>query len=393
MIPYGRQDISSEDIDAVTRVLRSDWLTQGQAGPQFEAAMASYCDVRNAAAVSNATAALHIACLALDLGPGDYLWTTPNTFVASANCALYCGAKVDFVDIDPRTYNMSVHALAEKLDIAQAEGRLPKVVVPVHFAGQSCEMKEIRALADRFGFRIIEDASHAVGGEYRGRKVGGCEYGDVAIFSFHPVKIITTGEGGMTLTNDVKLAERLAYLRTHGIVRRPLEPADENGVRVNEERNGPWVYEQIELGLNYRMTDIQAALGASQLNRLDGFIARRRELAARYDALLAGLPLTCPWQHPDTNSAWHLYVIRLHRNKIKLSRRQVFDALRAEGIGVNVHYIPVHTQPYYRRLGFEAGMFPEAEAYYEDAITLPLFSRMTNDEQDTVVAALEKILR
>lgn len=393
MIPYGRQDISPEDIAAVTEVLRSDWLTQGQAGPQFERAMASYCSAQNAVAVCNATAALHIACLALDLGPGDYLWTTPNTFVASANCALYCGASVDFVDIDPRTYNMSVSALAEKLEIAQSQGRLPKIVVPVHFAGQSCEMKDIRALADRFSFRIIEDASHAVGGEYMGRKVGACDYGDVAIFSFHPVKIITTGEGGMALTNETRLGERLSYLRTHGIVRHAQRPSEESDAqRPNEERNGPWVYEQIELGLNYRMTDIQAALGTSQLARLDPFIARRRELAARYNTLLERLPVTRPWQHPDTNSAWHLYVIRLHRNEIRLSRRQVFDSLRAAGIGVNVHYIPVHTQPYYRGLGFETGMFPEAESYYEDAITLPLFSRMTNDEQDTVVAALEDIL-
>jgi UDP-4-amino-4,6-dideoxy-N-acetyl-beta-L-altrosamine transaminase len=394
MIPYGRQDISPEDIDAVTEVLRSDWLTQGQAGPRFERTMASYCGARDAIAVSNATAALHIACLALDLGPGDYLWTTPNTFVASANCALYCGASVDFVDIDPRTYNLSVAALAEKLAIAESQGRLPKIVVPVHFAGQSCEMQEIRALADRYAFRIIEDASHAVGGEYQRGKVGACDYGDIAVFSFHPVKIITTGEGGMALTNDPRLAERLSSLRTHGIVRNAQRRDDElySAERVNEERYGPWFYEQIDLGLNYRMTDIQAALGTSQMTRLDAFVARRRELAARYDALLARLPVTRPWQHPDTNSAWHLYVIRLRRNEIKLSRRQVFDALRAAGIGVNVHYIPVHTQPYYRRLGFETGMFPEAESYYEDAITLPLFSRMTNAEQDTVVAALEAIL-
>jgi dTDP-4-amino-4,6-dideoxygalactose transaminase len=297
------------------------------------------------------------------------------------------------VDVDPRTYNLSVVALAEKLEIAESQGRLPKIVVPVHFAGQSCEMRQIRALADRYGFRIIEDASHAVGAEYEGRKVGACDYGDIAVFSFHPVKIITTGEGGMALTNDPKVADRLSYLRTHGIVRpaqRPTELAD--GHRSNEERDGPWIYEQIELGLNYRMTDIQAALGTSQLGRLDSFVARRRELAARYDGLLARLPLTCPWQHPDTKSAWHLYIIRLHRNEIKLSRRQVFDALRAAGIGVNVHYIPVHTQPYYRRLGFEQGMFPEAESYYEDAITLPLFSKMTDAEQDIVVAALKKIL-
>ncbi|MGY4462166.1 UDP-4-amino-4,6-dideoxy-N-acetyl-beta-L-altrosamine transaminase [Bradyrhizobium sp. LB13.1] len=392
MIPYGRQDISAEDIDAVRDILTSDWLTQGQAGPRFEQALATYCGAAHGIAVSNATAALHIACLALDLGPGDILWTVPNTFVASANCALYCGATVDFVDIDPRTYNMSVAALAEKLAQADAAGRLPKVVVPVHFAGQSCEMIEIRALADRYGFRIIEDASHAVGADYRRRKVGDGALSDVTVFSFHPVKIITTGEGGMLLTNAPKLAERLSYLRTHGIVRpvQSLAPADEH--RSNEDQHGPWMYEQIELGLNYRMTDIQAALGTSQLARLDAFVARRRELAARYDTLLAKLPVTCPWQHPDTNSAWHLYVIRLRRNEIRLSRRQVFEALRAAGIGVNVHYIPVHTQPYYQRMGFKVGMFPEAESYYQDAITLPLFSKMTDAEQDTVVAALTKIL-
>ncbi|MFK4533999.1 UDP-4-amino-4,6-dideoxy-N-acetyl-beta-L-altrosamine transaminase [Bradyrhizobium ottawaense] len=391
MIPYGRQDISENDINAVTQVLQSDWLTQGQAAPRFEQAMARYCGAEHAIAVSNATAALHIACLALDLGPGDVLWTVPNTFVASANCALYCGASVDFVDIDPRTYNMSVTALSEKLAQASTQGRLPKVVIPVHFAGQSCEMTEIHALADRYGFRTVEDASHAVGGEYLGRKIGAVELSDMAIFSFHPVKIITTGEGGMILANDRGLAERLGYLRTHGIIR-PAQQEPSDPRHSNEDHFDPWMYEQIELGLNYRMTDIQAALGASQLDRLDAFLARRRELAARYDALLSKLPVTRPWQHPDTNSAWHLYVIRLRRNEIRLSRRQVFDALRAAGIGVNVHYIPVHTQPYYQRLGFRFGMFPEAESYYQDAITLPLFSKMTNDEQDTVVAALTKIL-
>lgn len=392
MIPYGRQDISAEDIDAVKDVLTSDWLTQGQAGPHFEQALAKYCGAAHGIAVSNATAALHIACLALDLGPGDILWTVPNTFVASANCALYCGASVDFVDIDPRTYNMSVAALAEKLAQADAAGRLPKVVVPVHFAGQSCEMVRIRALADRYRFHIIEDASHAVGADYRGRKVGDGDLSDVTVFSFHPVKIITTGEGGMLLTNAPKLAERLSYLRTHGIVRPVQSPTPVDELRSNEDQHGPWMYEQIELGLNYRMTDIQAALGTSQLARLDAFVARRRELAARYDTLLAKLPVTCPWQHPDTNSAWHLYVIRLRRDEIKLGRRQVFEALRAAGIGVNVHYIPVHTQPYYQRMGFKVGMFPESESYYQDAITLPLFSKMTDAEQDTVVAALTEIL-
>ncbi|WP_036043404.1 UDP-4-amino-4,6-dideoxy-N-acetyl-beta-L-altrosamine transaminase [Bradyrhizobium yuanmingense] len=392
MIPYGRQDISADDIDAVRDVLTSDWLTQGQAGPRFEQALAKYCGAAHGIAVSNATAALHIACLALDLGPGDVLWTVPNTFVASANCALYCGASLDFVDIDPRTYNMSVAALAEKLAQAEAMGRLPKVVVPVHFAGQCCEMVEIRALSDRYGFHIVEDASHAVGGDYRGRKVGDGRLSDATVFSFHPVKIITTGEGGMLMTNAPKLAERLGYLRTHGIIRPMQSPATADERRSNEDQHGPWMYEQIELGLNYRMTDIQAALGSSQLNRLDAFVARRRQLAARYDRLLAKLPVTCPWQHPDTNSAWHLYVIRLRRSEIKLSRRQVFEALRAAGIGVNVHYIPVHTQPYFQRLGFKVGMFPEAESYYQDAITLPLFSKMTDAEQDTVVAALTKIL-
>lgn len=392
MIPYGRQDISAEDIDAVRDVLTSDWLTQGQAGPRFEQALAKYCGAAHGIAVSNATAALHIACLALDLGPGDILWTVPNTFVASANCALYCGASVDFVDIDPRTYNMSVAALAEKLAQAEAAGRLPKVVVPVHFAGQSCEMAEIRALADRYRFHLIEDASHAVGGDYRGHKIGDGSLSEVAVFSFHPVKIITTGEGGMLMTNAPKLAERLSYLRTHGIIRPTQSPAPDDERRSNEDQHGPWMYEQIELGLNYRMTDIQAALGSSQLARLDAFVERRRLLAARYDRLLAKLPVTCPWQHPDTNSAWHLYVIRLRRNEIKLSRRQVFEALRAAGIGVNVHYIPVHTQPYYQHLGFRLGMFPEAESYYQDAITLPLFSKMTDAEQDTVVAALSEIL-
>lgn len=389
MIPYGRQDISSEDIDAVTEVLRSEWLTQGQAGPRFEHMMAHYCGAGNGVAVANATAALHIACLALDLGPGDRLWTTPNTFVASANCARYCGADVDFVDIDPRTYNMSVPALTERLALADREGKLPKIVVPVHFAGQSCEMSEIRALADQYGFRIIEDASHAVGGDYRNHKIGGGSFSDITIFSFHPVKIITTGEGGMALTNDTKLAERLATLRSHGIIRPSQLPEQQ----LADKHSAPWIYEQIELGLNYRMTDIQAALGASQLTRLDTFVARRRELATRYNKLLAGLPVTCPWQHPDTNSAWHLYVIRLRRDEIKLSRREVFDAMRAAGIGVNVHYIPVHTQPYYRELGFSSGMFPAAESYYEDAITVPLFSKMTDAQQDTVVDSLETILR
>jgi UDP-4-amino-4,6-dideoxy-N-acetyl-beta-L-altrosamine transaminase len=384
MIPYSRQHIIDADVDAVARVLRSDWLTQGPLVPRFERALADRCGASHAFALSSATAALHIACLALDLGPGDVLWTTPNTFVATANCARYCGADVDFVDIDPRTYNMCVDALDEKLRSAQVRNCLPKVVAPVDFAGQSCDMRRIRTLADRYGFRILEDASHAVGGAYEGRPVGDCRYADIAVFSFHPVKIITTGEGGMALTNDDTLAASMARLRTHGITRDPA--------LMTGESDGPWYYQQIALGFNYRMTDIQAALGLSQVDRLDDFVARRRTLAEQYDKLLSGLPIRTPWQESETASAWHLYVVRISLDLVAKTRRRIFDAMRAAGIGVNVHYIPVHLQPYYRQLGFGPGMFPEAEKYYEEAITLPLFPMMTKAEQDTVVAALADAL-
>jgi UDP-4-amino-4,6-dideoxy-N-acetyl-beta-L-altrosamine transaminase len=375
-IPYGRQDISREDIDAVVAVLGSDNLTQGPAIPRFEAALAGYCKAAHAVAVNSATSALHIACLALDLGRGDRLWTSPNTFVASANCARYCGAQVDFVDIDPRTYNMSVPALAAKLERASAEGCLPKIVVPVHIAGQSCDMREIAQLARRYGFRVIEDASHAVGGRYLGEPVGNCRYSDITIFSFHPVKIITTAEGGMALTNDAELASRLGRLRSHGITREPelMEGAND----------GAWYYQQIDLGYNYRMTDLQAALGCSQFARLDEYVARRHALARRYDELLAGLPVVTPWQSPHAYSALHLYPIRVDARR----RRDIFDAMRARGMGVNVHYIPVHTQPYYRRLGFKAGDFPEAERYYAEAISIPIFPTLSEAHQDEVIAAL-----
>ncbi len=386
MIPYGRQDIDAADITAVTDALKSDWLTTGPAVPRFEETVARRCNVRFAVAVANATAALHIACLALELQPGDVLWTTPNTFVASANCALYVGADVDFVDIDPRTYNMCADALAAKLVAARASGgRLPKVVVPVDFAGQSCDMARIRMLANEYGFRILQDASHAIGAEYRGTPVGSCRDADITVFSFHPVKIVTTGEGGMALTNDPVLYSRLALLRTHGITR------DVAG--MTGESHGPWYYEQVYLGYNYRMTDLQAALGTSQMARLDVFVARRRELARRYDRLLSQMPVATPWQHPDTNSAWHLYIIRLDQQAIGKSRRQVFEAMRAAGIGVNVHYIPVHLQPWYGKLGFSAGMFPEVERYYEEALTIPLFARMTDADQDAVVTALKNVIQ
>lgn len=384
MIPYGRQDISEDDIAAVVAVLRSDWLTQGPAITRFEDAVASYCGVRHAVAVSNATAALHIACLAAGLRPGGLLWTAPNTFVASANCALYCGARVDFVDIDPHSYNMSIEALEQKLARAEQQDDLPDVLVPVHFAGQSCDMLRIGQLAERYGFRVIEDASHAIGGRYRDRPVGSCEFAAMTVFSFHPVKIVTTGEGGMVLTNDIELAERLRRLRSHGITRDPAA--------MDCEPDGPWFYQQIELGFNYRMTDLQAALGASQLARIDSFVARRHALADRYDRLLAGLGLGLPQRDPATYSAFHLYVVRLRLAGRGVTHRQVFDGMRARGIGVNLHYIPVHTQPYYRQRGFCKGDFPQAEAYYGEALSLPLFYALTDAGQDQVVDALREVL-
>ncbi|MEE1877676.1 UDP-4-amino-4,6-dideoxy-N-acetyl-beta-L-altrosamine transaminase [Altererythrobacter litoralis] len=381
MIPYGRQDISQEDIDAVNEVLRSDFLTQGPMVQRFEAAVASWAGAARGVAVNSATSALHIACLALDLGPGDRLWTSPVTFVASANCGLYCGATVDFVDIDPRTYNMSVAALADKLADAEKTGTLPKVIIPVHMCGQSCDMAAIGALAASYGIRVIEDASHAIGGYWQGSPVGNCAHCDITVFSFHPVKIITTAEGGLATTNDPELASRMERLRSHGITREPD--------LMTHAPDGPWYYQQIELGLNYRMTDMQAALGLSQMARLEPFVVRRHALAERYDAALADLPLTTPWQHPDAYSAFHLYVIALDD---AARHRAVFEGLRAAGIGVNLHYIPVHLQPYYRDMGFAPGDFPTSEAYYSRAISLPLFATMTEAQQDEVVTTLEGLL-
>jgi UDP-4-amino-4,6-dideoxy-N-acetyl-beta-L-altrosamine transaminase len=384
MIPYGRQCIDDEDIRSVVEVLRSDFLTQGPAIPAFEKAMADYCGAAHAVAVSNATAALHLACLALGVGAGDRVWTSPNTFVASANCALYCGAAIDFVDIDPLTYNMNPERLAEKLEKAERDGCLPKVVIPVHFAGQSCDMAAIHALSLRYGFRVLEDASHAVGASYRGTRVGDCRFSDIAVFSFHPVKIITTGEGGMALTNDPELARRIAMLRTHGVTR------DE--AVMKEASDGAWYYEQLALGFNCRLTDIQAALGTSQLRRLDEFLERRQALAAAYDDGFASEPVELPWQHSDAQSSWHLYVIRL-RGADEAAHRAAFETLRALGIGVNLHYIPVYLHPYYRRLGFEPGHCPEAEAYYREALTLPLHPGLTDGDQQKVIDAVKGIIR
>lgn len=385
MIPYGRQEITAADIDAVVQVLKSDFLTQGPVVPRFEQAVADYCSARHAVAVNSATSALHLACLALGLGPGDWLWTSPTTFVASANCALYCGAQVDFVDIDPRTYNLCPKALELKLIAAELSGRLPKVVVPVHLCGQSCAMDEIYALAKRYGFKLIEDASHAIGGKYQGRPVGDSRYSDIAIFSFHPVKIITTGEGGMAVTNDAELAARMALLRSHGITRDPA--------LMTRDPDGPWYYQQVDLGFNYRMTELQAALGVSQLDRLDSYVARRHQLANRYAELLGGLPLTLPWQHPDSHSSFHLYVVQLQGEQAELQHRRVFERMRERGIGVNLHYIPVHRQPYYEKMGFRAGQFPEAERYYRVALSLPMYPTLSEAEQDRVAEVLSEALR
>lgn len=385
MIPYGRQQVTQEDIDAVLSVLNSDFLTQGPIVAQFESAVAKYVGAKYAVAVNSATSALHLACLGLGLGPGDLLWTSPITFVASANCALYCGAEVDFVDINPITYNLSVDALETKLTLAKKNGRLPKILVVVHMAGQSAEMDTINFLSHKYGFKVIEDASHAIGGKYKSHLIGGCQYSDVTVFSFHPVKIITSGEGGMAVTNSEHIASKLELLRSHGITR--------NSLQMVKFQDGPWYYEQLDLGFNYRMTDIQAALGLSQTLRIDDYVAKRNLLAGRYSGALKKLPLTLPYCNNDCYSANHLYVIRLCLNKISKTRLEVFECLRMLGVGVNVHYIPVHTQPYYQQLGFKIGDFPESERYYNEAISLPIFPGLTELQQDFVIQSLCEVLQ
>jgi len=385
MIRYGRQDISQSDIDAVVEVLRSDFLTQGPMVPRFEEAVANYCGAKHAVAVNSATSALHIACLALDLGPGDWLWTSPNTFVASANCALYCGAKVDFVDIDPRTYNMSVERLKEKLEFAEKQGRLPKIVMMVHFAGQPCDMPAVHALSEKYGFKVIEDASHAIGASYGNIKVGSCTHSHITVFSFHPVKIITTGEGGMAMTNDITLSNRLRRLRSHGIT------SDKELMRPRPD-NEIWNYQQIELGFNYRMTDIQAALGVSQMSRLDAFVERRHEIAVEYDRAFAGLPIITPWQQSGVCSSYHLYSIRIRESDCGKTQRQVYAALLRKGVGANLHYIPVHRQPFYENQGFKSGDFPEAENFHKEAISIPLYPMLSAEHQDYVIYNLSQEL-
>jgi len=382
-IPYGRHTVSEADIQAVVDVLRSDFLTQGPAVPAFEEAVASYCHAQYGVAVNSATSALHIACLALGLGPGDWLWTSPITFVASANCGLYCGAKVDFVDIDPRTFNLCPIELEKKLEIAKQQGKLPKIVVPVHMCGQPCDMAAIHALSLKYGFKIIEDASHAIGAKYKGEAVGNCRYSDITVFSFHPVKIITTAEGGMAVTNNPVLANQMGLLRSHGITRDPKQ--------MTHAADGPWYYQQIALGFNYRMTELQAALGLSQMTQLDTVVARRHQLVNQYTGLLGGLPLNTQWQHSDTHSSFHLYVIQLQAHMQHL-HKEVFESLRAQNIGVNLHYIPVHTQPYYAQMGFKPRDFAQAQSYYAKSISIPMYASMTDAQQLQVVDALTKAL-
>lgn len=384
MIPYGKQSISEDDVQAVIEVLRSDYLTQGPAVPQFESAISQYCLAENAIAVSNATSALHIACLALDLKKGDYLWTSPITFVASANCAFYCGASVDFVDINPETYNLCAVALEEKLQRAKKVGKLPKIVVPVHFGGEPCDMARIYELACEYGFKVIEDASHAIGGKYKNQPIGSCHYSDITVFSFHPVKVITTAEGGLATTNNKELAHRMRLLRSHGITR--------DQEHMVSAKDGPWFYEQVLLGFNYRLNDIQAALGLSQLKRLDSFVNARHMIANRYADLLLDLPVKIQKISSDSYSSYHLYVIRLELDKINHSHKQVFEQLKAKGVGVNIHYIPVYKQPYYQYLNQNYQACESAEQYYREAISLPIYPNLTESKQEKVFSALRAIL-
>ncbi len=381
VIPYGRQDISEKDIISVVNVLKSDFVTQGPTIQKFESKVADYCGAKYAYACNSATSALHIACLSLGVGEGDMVWTSPISFVASSNCALYCNADVDFVDINPITYNLSVSALEKKLKVAKRNGRLPKVVIPVHLSGQSCEMEKINSLGKKYGFKIIEDASHAIGSTYKGNPVGNCQYSDITVFSFHPVKIITTCEGGMCLTNDLEISNLIGRYRSHGITRQPSE--------MNKAPDGPWYYEQLNLGLNYRMNDVQAALGLSQMDRLDEFIEKRRIIAERYNEMLSESVVDIPRQHKDANSSWHLYIIRL-KNNYNITHKQLFEHFRAAGVLVNIHYIPIYRQPYYESLGFDKKDFLESENYYAEAISIPIFPSLTTQEQNKVVRLIEQ---
>ena len=385
MIPYGKQSISKSDIEAVKKVLKSDFITQGPKVPEFEKIVKNFVGSKYAFAMNSATSSLHIACLAIGLKKGDFLWTSSNSFVASANCGIYCGAKIDFVDIDPNSYNMDMKLLKEKLEIAKKNKKLPKVVIPVHMAGQSCDMKTMRALSKQYGFKIIEDASHGIGSKYNDKYVGGCQYSDITVFSFHPVKIITTGEGGVATTNNRALAKKIDILRTHGITK--------NKKDMINPSHGPWYFEQLELGFNYRMTDIHASLGINQMKSLKKFVTKRNSLARNYNNLLKALPLSTPEQSENTLSSFHLYIVRIDLKKLKNKKNKIFNLLRKKGIGVNVHYIPIHYHPFYQNLKFKKGYLPETEKYYEEALSLPIYPDLSFKDQKYIVNSLEEVLK
>lgn len=384
MIPYGKQNISKSDIIAVEKVLKSDFITQGPIVPKFEKKISEIVGSKFAFASNSATSSLHTACLALGLGKGDYLWTSPNSFVASSNCALYCGAKVDFVDIEAKSFNMDMGLLKKKLEVAKKNKTLPKIIVPVHMAGQSCDMKTLKELSNKYNFKIIEDASHCIGAKYKGKNVGSCLYSDIAVFSFHPVKIITTGEGGVATTNDEGIAKKLNILRTHGVTK--------NHNEMVSVSHGQWYFEQIDLGYNYRMTDLHAALGLNQLKRLKSFVSKRNKIAKKYDFLLKDLPLRTPKCFKDSYSSFHLYIIRINLDDLNISKNIIFNYLREKGIGVNVHYIPIHYHPFYQNLNFKKGDFPQTELYYKEAMSLPIFPDLKSEDQKYVVNSLKEIL-
>jgi UDP-4-amino-4,6-dideoxy-N-acetyl-beta-L-altrosamine transaminase len=386
MIPYGRQDITDDDIQAVIDVLKSDFLTQGPKVPIFESEIATFCGAKYAVAMNSATSALHTACMALDLGPGDWLWTSPNSFVASANCAIYCGAKVDFVDIDPKTYNISVESLKKKLIIAKSENKLPKIIIPVHFAGQSCEMEAIFKLSQEYNFRIIEDASHAIGGKYLDENIGSCRFSDITIFSFHPVKIITTAEGGAATTNNDLIYNRLQRHRSHGIT------SDKKDF-VDRPANEIWNYQQIYIGYNYRMTEIQAALGISQLKRINQFVEKRQSIANRYNLELKDLPLILPFQIKESNSSYHLYPIRINKNFSKIDQKDLHEILIQNAIGVNLHYIPIYRQPFYENMGFKKGYCIESENFYETILSIPIYYGLTIEKQNRVIEIIKNAFK
>ncbi len=375
MIPYSRQSINENDINEVIKVLKSEMITQGPIVEKFEKTICSYTSSNYSVLTNSATSALHISCLALGLSKGDILWTSPNSYVASANVGLLCNAKVDFVDIDPENYNMCPTALSIKLKNAEKLGQLPKIVMPVHFAGQSCDMIKIKKLSEKYGFKIIEDASHAIGGSYNNTKIGSCRFSDITVFSFHPVKIITTAEGGCAITNNEEIFEKLKLLSSHGVTRNPKFMAEKNSDK--------WVYDQISIGFNYRMSDMNAALGLSQLLRIDCFLKKRNKIAKKYFQQLKNIDLKLPKQEDYNLSAFHLFPIQVK------NRKRIYELFHQNDIKVNVHYRPIHTQPFWQKRGFKSGLFPNSEFYYSQAISLPIFYDLNDELQDNVIKILQ----